>query len=227
MPHPEVQPSALRLDIVNEKLRELRKKLDQSEIGQFKWQMWYQAEVRRSQTFQQGFEVQQQKCMSMSEDHDHEMATLRQDLELAEKLISTQKEMIDTQGQQQQSGGHPVPVGPLLPNYNDQNQSYPPYQSYYQPPRNHDFVIDPTGLRQIDDYDYNIGTSMDSSCDPQLAMSNPVPEFNQQTSNLSIPSILHPVSAERDVPVPANTGEGMKRASEDEGAKPNKKRRTK
>jgi hypothetical protein len=35
----------------------------------------------------------------MSEEHDHEMATLRQDLELAEKLILTQKEMIDTQGQ--------------------------------------------------------------------------------------------------------------------------------
>jgi len=59
-------------------------------------------------------------------------------------------------------------------------------------------------------------------------MSAPVAEFNHQTSNLSIPSIVHPVSTERDVPVAASIGEGAKRGpEEDEGAKPNKKRKTK
>jgi hypothetical protein len=222
MPHSEVRPPAVCLDVVNIKLRDLRKKLGHSEIEVFKYQTWYQAEVRRSQTFQQGFEVQQQKCISLFEDHDQEMAILRQDLELAEKLIVTQKEMID---QQQESASRPVPVGPLLPNYNDQNQPY--YQTYFQPPRNQEFIIDPTGLRQIDNYDYNIGTSMDSSCGTQPVMTNTVPELDQQTSVSSMPSILQPVSAERDVEVPANTGEGFKRASEDEGSKPNKKRRMK
>ena len=35
----------------------------------------------------------------MFEDHDQEIAILRQDLELAEKLILIQKEMIDYQAQ--------------------------------------------------------------------------------------------------------------------------------
>jgi hypothetical protein len=211
--------------VVNGKLTELQKKLGLSEIQVFKWQTWYQAEVRRSQTFQQGFEVQQQKCISMFQEHDQDMSIIRQDLELAEKLIVSQKEMID----HQQSASHPATVGPLLPNYNDQNQPY--YEHYYQP-RNQEFVVDPT-LRQVGNYDYNIETSMESSCESPLVMSNPAPVFEQQTSNSYIPSIpsiqsiLHPVSAERDVEVPANAVGGLKRIPQDEGAKPNKKRRMK
>ena len=130
MPHVEVQSPVLRLDLVNAKLHDLRRKLGRTEIELFKSQIWYEAEVQRSQTFQRGFEVQQQKCMSISEEHDRDMTTLRQDLELAEKLIVAQKEMIDCQSQQQQSASHFAPGGPLISHYNDQNQSYQPYQPY-------------------------------------------------------------------------------------------------
>src|SRR5258706_9300099 len=126
MPHVEVQAQAptppLRLDLVNAKLRDLSRKLRCTETELFKYQIWYEAEVQRSRTFQRGFEVQQQKCISMSEEYDRDMAILRQDIELAEKLIVTQEEMIDCQGQQQQSASHLVPGGPLLSNHNDQNR---------------------------------------------------------------------------------------------------------
>jgi hypothetical protein len=160
----------------------------------------------------------------MFKDHDQEMATLRQDLELAEKLILTQKEMIDCQAQQHQSASHSVAVGPVLPNFNDQNQPY--YQPYYEPPRNQEFGIDPTALPHIDNYDCNIETSMDSSCSTQLVMTNSVSEFDQQTFKSSIPSILHAISAKQDVKVPG-INEGFKRVSEKEGVKTNKKRRMK
>jgi hypothetical protein len=58
---------------------------------------------------------------------------------------------------------------------------------------------------------------MDSSYDRPVAMCNQVPKFDQQTSNLSMPFIVHPVSA--------NTSEDMKRSSKGEGAKLNKKRK--
>jgi hypothetical protein len=59
-------------------------------------------------------------------------------------------------------------------------------------------------------------------------MSAPVAEFNHQTSNLSRPSIVHPVLAKRDIAVAASIGEGAKsRLEEDEVVKPNQKRKTK
>jgi hypothetical protein len=156
--------------------------------------------------------------------------TLRLDL-----VDAKLRDLIEKLGKLEVGSSHPIPVGPLLPGYNGPNQ--PCHQSYYQPPRDHEFAVDPTSLRQIDDYDYNIGTPMDSSddgliedydsnirtpmdssYDGPLTTPNQVPEFDQQTPNLSIPFIVHPV--------PANTSECIKRSSEDEEAKPNKKRRT-
>jgi hypothetical protein len=219
MPQAKAPSPALRLDLVNAKLSDLRRKFNQSEMELFKSQMWYRAEEQRSQTFQQGFQVQQQKCIAMSEQHDHDMAIVQQDLELAERLIATQKEIIDYQGQQQQPASHHIPGGPLLSQYND--QPYQPYQSYQPLPRGPEFVIDPAGLDQLDDYQYGIGTSNDT----QPVTSAPVAEFEHRNFNLS--SILHPVSAERDVPIPADISKGAKKSSEDEGGKSNKKRKTK
>jgi hypothetical protein len=229
MPQPIVQPPALRVDLANQILRELRRKLNISQVELLKHQTWFEAEARKGQAFQRGFDIQQQTCILMFEEHDKEMAKSHLDLELAEKLIVAQKEIIDCQGLQQQPATNLVGGGPLLPHYNDPNQSYQAYQAYqaYQPPRNQEFVMDPTSLRQLDDYDYNIGSPIDSSCDTELAISNAVPESDQHTSSLSMPSILHPVSAEPDVPAPINSAEGAQGALEDEGAKPNKKRRIK
>ena len=59
-------------------------------------------------------------------------------------------------------------------------------------------------------------------------MSTPVAKFEDQTPNLSIQSVQHPVSAEWDVLGPTHTkSEKMKRGLEDEEEKPSKKRRTK
>ena len=57
-------------------------------------------------------------------------------------------------------------------------------------------------------------------------MSTPDAEFENQTSNLSIQSVQHPISAERNVPEPIE-GENTKRVLEDEELKPSKKQRTK
>jgi hypothetical protein len=59
-------------------------------------------------------------------------------------------------------------------------------------------------------------------------MSALIAEFDHQTSNLSILSIVYPVLAKRDIPVTASIDKGAKRGpEEDKGAKPNKKRKTK
>ena len=59
----------------------------------------------------------------------------------------------------------------------------------------------------------------------ELVMSTPVTGFENQTPNLSV---LHPISAERDVPGPTHNKSGeLKRGPEDEVLKPSKKQKTK
>jgi hypothetical protein len=59
-------------------------------------------------------------------------------------------------------------------------------------------------------------------------MSTPVAEFENQAPILPFQSTPHPTPAEHDVPGPDHTqSDGNKRGPEDEGAKPNKKRKTK
>jgi hypothetical protein len=153
--------------------------------------------------------------------------------------------------QQQQPASHLVQGGPLLSQYNNHNYScqYSPCQSS----RNHEF-IDPAGLRPLNDFDYSIGFRAERSYGTEPAISTPVAEFENETPNMSIQSVLHPISversydiepvmsenqtpnlsiqfpisAERDVPgATHNKSEETKRGPEDEGARLSKKRRTK
>ncbi len=58
-------------------------------------------------------------------------------------------------------------------------------------------------------------------------MSTPVAELENQTPNMSIPSMLQPISAKWDVPRPThNESEETKMGPENEGVKPSKKRKT-
>jgi hypothetical protein len=164
-------------------------------------------------------------CKSILSRYDGERVKLLE-------LIASQKQLIEIyeardRQQQQQSASHLVEGGPLLSQYNDHNHSsqYPTYQP--QPHSNQEFIMDPTRLHPLPDLDYSIGSSIEP-CNTDAAMSTPIAEFENQAPILPVQSMLYPTSAERDVPGSNhNNGDGNKRGPEDEGGKPNKKRKTK
>ena len=235
MPHAPALSEAQRIDLLKAEVRDVRISLDESNVRLLHSRICHQSEAQSRQILQRGLEVYQQTYLqleknyrSIYKEHDREKTRLQEDLRIANELIDSQKQLIDMyQSQQQQlPASHLVQGGPLLSECNDHNHSC--QYSPYEPPRSHEFVIDPAGLRPLDDLDYSIGSPIENSCDTDPAMSVPVTQFEDQTPNLSAPSIQHPTSAERDAPGPAHTkSEKGKRAPEDEDAKPNKKRRTK
>jgi hypothetical protein len=250
------------------------------ELGETKEQLLYsqichQSEAQSRRTFQRGLEVHRQthfqlakNYKSMYEECKQEKASLQKDLQIAEELIGSQKQLIELyqrqhqqqQQQQQQPATHYVQGGPLLSQYNDPNHScqYSPtslctcqYSSYPSP--GNDKFIDPVGIHPLNDLNYNMfpaehpydtesvipppvaeseNQKTDMSipsmllppsieCGTEPVVSTPVAGFEYQTPNLSI---LHPISAERDVPGPThNKTEEMKRGLEDEVVKPRKK----
>jgi hypothetical protein len=215
------------LDLVEAELRKAHIELDEIKVRLLYTRTCLQSEAQSRQTLQRGLGVHQriyfqlaEKYKSIYEKCDQEKISLKEDLRISEELIRSQRQLIELyQSQQQQPASHLFQGGPLLSQYNDHNQSC--QYSPYQPPGNHEF-IDPTSLR---DFDYSIGLPVGYT---EPAMSTPVAEFEDQTPNLSIQSVQHPVSAERDVPGPTHTkSEKMKRGLEDEEEKPSKKRRTK
>lgn len=216
-----------RLELVEAELRNTRLDLDETSVRLLHYRICHQSEARSRETLQRGLDIQQQQHIQLSgnyrsiyEEYGREKARLLEDLRIANALIDSQKQLIDMyQGQQQQQPAtHLTQGGPLLSQCNDCNDSRP-----YQPPRSHEFVIDPAGHRPLNDFDYSIGPSLEPSGDTNPVMSSPVTQFEEQTPNLSI----HPVLAERDAPVPTNAkSDGRKRGPGDEGAKSNKKRKT-
>ena len=189
-----------------------------------------QWEAQSRQTLQKGLDFLQHqhaqlagKYRSIYEEYDREKTRLQKDLGIANELIDSQKQLIEMyQDQhQQQPQSHLAQGGPLLSqcnHYNDSSQ-YPPYQ----PPRSHEFVIDPAGLRPLNDFDYGMETSPEPSCGPNPVMSTPVTQFAEQTSNLSVPPAPHPSSAERDAPVQTHAkSDGKKRGPGGEGPKAKK-----
>jgi hypothetical protein len=219
---------------VKAELRSVRLDLHDTIIRLLHSRICHQAEAQRSQTLQSGLDAHQQQHFQLAryyrsiyEEYDREKKRLQEDLRLANELIESQKQLIDMyQGQQQQQpASHLVQGGPLLSQCNDPNHScqYPSYQ----PTRNQQFVIEPVGLHPLNDFDYSIGSPIEPSCDTDPVMSTPVAQFEEQTPNMSVQSMLHPISAERDAPGPTHTkSDERKRAPGDEGLKPNKKRRT-
>lgn len=188
---------------------------------------WLEAETRRNQCLQQGFQVQQKNYAeltnsfkSIREDDEREKATLRSGLDIAEKLIATQKEMIDSQAR--------TISGPMLCQHSDPNQ-FQQFQQFhqYQPLPRPEFVIDPTSLRQLDDYDYTIGTAIDESREPLLPLSTPAAEFDDQMPRMTEKSIVNAVPAELESSVSPHIDESMKRQAVDDGLKRMKKRKAK
>ena len=213
------------------KLRNTSLDLDGVNAQLFYSRICHQWEAQSRQTLQKGLDFLQhqlvqltRKYRSIYEEYGDEKTQLQKDLRIANELIDSQKQLIEMyqSQQQQQPPGHLAQGGPLLSqcsHYNDSSQ-YPPYQ----PPRSHEFVIDPAGLRPLNDFDYSIGPP-ESSCDTNPVMSTPVTQFEEQTPNLSVPPVLHPTSAERDAPVPTHKSDGRKRGPGDGGAKSNKKQK--
>ena len=163
--------------------------------------------------------------------YDGERVKHLEDIRIAKELIASQKQLIEMyearDRQQQQSASHLVEGGPLLSQYKDHNHSsqYPTYQP--QPPSNQEFIMDPTRLHPLPDLDYSIGSSIEP-CNTDAVMSTPVAEYENQAPILPVQSTLYPISAEHEVPgSDHNKGDGNKRGPEDEGGKPNKKRKTK
>jgi hypothetical protein len=163
----------------------------------------HQSDAQSRQILRRGLEVHQRVHLQLAKNYksiyeecDQEKASLKEDLRIAEELIQSQKHLIELyQGpqQQQQPASHLVQGGPLLSQYNDHNHSrqYSPYQSS----SNNDF-IDPASLRPLNDFGYSIVFPAERSYDTEPAMSTPVAEFEYQTPNMSIQSVLHPISVE-------------------------------
>jgi hypothetical protein len=197
-----------------------------------------------------------QNYKSIYEECDKEIASLKEDLRIAEELIRSQKQLIELyqrqQQEQQQPATHYVQGGPLLSQYNHPNHSCQ-YSSYQSP--GNDKCIDPAGNN---DFDYSMFPA-EHSYDTEPVMLPPVAEFENQKPDMSIPSmllppsiehpydtelvmstpvtgfenqtpnlsVLHPISAVRDVPGPTHNKSGEKRSLEDEVLKPSKKQKTK
>jgi hypothetical protein len=136
-----------------------------------------------------------EKYKSIYEKCDQEKISLKEDLRISEELIQSQRQLIELHQsqQQQQPASHLFQDGPLLSEYNDHNQSC--QYSPYQPPGNHQF-IDPTSLRG---FNYSIGFPVG---DTEPAIFTPVAEFEDQTSNLPIQSVQHPVSFDYSIGFP-------------------------
>jgi hypothetical protein len=111
------------------------------------------------------------------------------------------------------------------PNTQYSTTVYPTQYSYSttQPPRSQDFIMDPAGLRLLNDLD-DLGSSVEPSCSTDTD-TVPVAEVENQTPTLSVQSMLHPTSAERGPN--HDKSYGNKRGPEDEGTKPSKKRKSK
>ena len=156
--------------------------------------------------------------------YDGEKVKLLEDIQIAEELVASQKQLIDIYEARQQQPGY-LEGGPLMPQDNNHNHS----SQYltYQPPRSQEFNIDPNRLHPLDDIDYSIGSPVEP-CNTDAVMSTPVAGFENQPPILPVQSTPHLTPAEHDVPGPSYTkGDGSKRGPEDEWAKPNKKRKTK
>ena len=236
---PEQDATALSaaqyIDVLKAQLRNVRIELDESKVRLLHSRIRLQSEAQSRQTLQQGLNAHEQthfqlakSYKSMYEEFDREKIQLQNELRNAnERIESLEQQISMLQSQQQQPpASHLVQGGPLLSQYNDHNDSrqYLPYQ----PPRSHDFIIDPTGLCQLENLDYSIGLPLEPCCNCDLdpVMSASVAE--NQPPNMSIQSMLHPAPAEGDAPGPTHTkSEETKTGLADEGAKPSKKRKTK
>lgn len=227
--------------------------LDETNVQLLHNGVWRQFEADGRRTFQRGVEVLQQRHLQsttsykgLCEEQDRELSrlreeigsvreeigslreeigSLREDNRLCDEIARNQKQLIGMYESQlqQQPAVHLAQGGPLLPQYNEPSR-YSPYQ---QPPRSNNFIIDPASLRPLGEFDYSIGAPIEPPCDIGPAMSAPFPQFEDQTSNLSMQAGVHPTSAERDVPGPGCDKSEETKRGEDDVARPNKKRKTK
>jgi len=200
--------------------------LDHKNLELLNSRIYYEAEARRSSTLQRGFGVYQRKYNELEYHYratydriERRTAMLQRDLELSQKLIEKQKELIACQSQDQQSASLPTANNPLLPSCNDQSYQqyhqyqYPPYEPYqqYQPPPKQEYNAEP---RQLESYDRNAPV--------EACYNAPV------ATSLAPGQVLDllPVSSEQEYYGDDGSVESKKRSGEEEGGKRNKKRKT-
>lgn len=191
-----------RLDLVTAELRKARIELYEMKVQLVHTRIRLQSEAQSRQTLQRGLELHQQvyfqlagKYRSIFEEYDQEMTSLREDHQIDTELIASQKRLIELLQvqQQQQQASNLVQRGPLLSQLNDHNQSCHNYSPYLS--SGNDEFMDPRSLRQVNDFDCSMFPG-EPPYDPEPVMPPPVGDFENRAHNLSIQSVLHPVSVE-------------------------------
>ncbi|PVH67607.1 hypothetical protein DL98DRAFT_523234 [Cadophora sp. DSE1049] len=191
-----------------------------------------QAEVQIRLIMQQGMEAVQKNFFQLAASYkttlsknDGERGKLLKDLQQAEELVATQKQLIELyeareQQQQQQPASHLVDGDPLLSQYGVHGQSqYPTYQQSH----NQSFIIDPARLPPLSDLDYRLGPSIEP-CNPDAITSTPVTEY--QSPIVPVQSSPLATVAQHDVLEHDQArSDGNKRQTEDTGAKSNNRKR--
>ena len=192
-----------------------------------------EAEVQIRLIMQHGMEAVQKTFFQLSASYkttlsknDSERGRLLKDIQEAEELIATQKQLIELyqaqEQQQQQPAGHLVDGDPLLSQYGVHGHSqYPTYQQSH----NQGFIIDPARLPPLSDLDFRLGPSIEP-CNTDVITSTPVTEYQApivpvRSSPLAT-VIQHDLMGHDQA-----RSDGNKRQTEDTGAKSNRKRKTK
>jgi len=218
--------AAQRIELLRAENAKLHIELDEANVRLVHSRICHQSEAQGRQSeaqirhiLQQGLDALQRSYFqhmtsykSRLSRYDGERVKLLEDNRIAEELIASQKQLIEMyearDRQQQQSANHLVEGGPQLSQYKDHTHSSQYYQ-IYQPSRSQEFIIDPTRLHQLPDLDYSITSSIEP-CNTE-----------------PVQSPLHLTSVEHDEESNYNNGDGNKRGPEDEGGRPNKRRRAK
>jgi hypothetical protein len=172
--------------------------------------------------------------VELSSDNDQ----LRKHLQLTDQLVACYKRLVDmSEGAHHQqptsslSQGWPVPPPNDGPNHCGQIFLPPLSLPLSLPPPslplslNREFVIDPTGLRPLDDLDYGIGPAVDHPFGTDLVTSASVSPFEDLTQNQSVQSGLRLSSTQHNAPSSTKTDE--EKGSGGKGDKPSKKRKSK